>query len=205
MGRNYLTVHVRANHLSLGPRGRYLGDMASPLWLFGLELTRFAPADDAADALASSLTAIEAGGWTLSPYAGPALQPYAGLVLGRLELALAPSAAFRRERASTAEGREAMLRTAAVRVGARAAWRAGPAQVGLEFALSDGLATLDREPLVQGDTTLAIGPTLGFVAPLSDAWHLSARARWPVTVTGQDLSHGLTGALGLEWRASGTR
>lgn len=180
--------------------------MASPpLWLFGLELTRFAPADDAADALAGSLTAIEAGGWTLSPYEGPAIQPYAGLDLGNFELLLAPSAAFRRERAEAEEGREAMLRTAAFRVGARASWAPGPFRLGMEIALSDGLATLDREPLINGDTTLELGPTLGFVAPLSESWYLGARARWPFELTGQDITQGLTGAVALEWRVDRTR
>ncbi|MCE7959898.1 MAG: AAA family ATPase [Acidobacteria bacterium ACB2] len=77
----------RSTHLSPRATAGYLDRMAPPAWLLGLELTRFAPVDDAADALAGSLSAVEAGGWTLSAYEGPALQPYLGLSLGRFEVA----------------------------------------------------------------------------------------------------------------------
>lgn len=171
-----------------------------PAWLFGLELTRFAPADDSADALGSSLTAIEGGGWTLSTYEGPALQPYAGLSLGRVDLELAPAAAFRRERAESAEGGDGTLRSWSLRLGARVEAHLGPALIGVEGAYSDGAATLDREPLASAVQAVEIGPTLGLVAPLSARWHLLARARWPVEVVGRDVTQGLSGALALEWR-----
>lgn len=178
---------------------------SAPIWLFGLELTRFAPADDGADALAGSLTAIEAGGWTLSPYEGPALQPLVGLGLGRWELALAPAAALRRERAETADGREATLRSAALRLGLRLQAGLGPLALGLEGAVSDAWATLDGEAVAGADTRVELGPSLGVRAPLSERWTLGARARWPVAVTGTDITQDLSGALSLEWRGAGSR
>lgn len=180
---------------------RYLGAMALTHWLVGIELFRFAPADDPADALASSLSAIEAGGWSLSPYTGPALQPYAGLRLGHFTAILAPAAAFRREAATTASGREGTVRTAQARLGLRVQGEIGPAIFGVEGAGSGGRATLDGEELATGTTTLELGPTVGFLAPLGEHLLVGARARWLVVGSEGALSQGLSGALSLEWRS----
>ncbi len=180
--------------------------MASPpLWLFALELSRFAPADDTADALSGSLSAIEAGGWELSPYEGPALQPEIGLGLGRVDLWLMPAASFRREQATSEDGREATLRASALRLGARADLHLGVLRLGLLAAASGARATLDGELVARADTALELAPSLGVFAPLSASWTLGARASWPLVLAGADLTHGLSGALALEWRGPGTR
>lgn len=171
-----------------------------PRLLLGLQLTRFAPSDDAADALAGSLTAIEAGGYTLSPYQGPALQPLVGLSLPRLELALEPAVALRREQATAADGREDAVRVLAVRVGAMALACFGPGRAGLELAWADGVATLGGATIASSTSQLEVTPTLGVAAPLTERLELGLRARWPVTVQGPELSQSLGGALTLIWR-----
>ena len=57
----------------------------------GLEIQRFTGRDDTADVLSGSLDALQSGAWTLSPYEGPAIQPYLRLQLNQLGLAIAPS------------------------------------------------------------------------------------------------------------------
>ena len=176
--------------------------MALPhLWLVGLELTRFAPADDPADALASSLSAVEAGGWTLSPYTGPALQPYAGFKLGHVAAILAPAAAFRRETAVTPSGRDGTVRTMQARADLRVQVELGPALLGVEGGWSGGKATLDGDTLAVGDTSIEVGPTAGVLVPLTGHLVLGARARWLLVGSDGELTDGLSGALALEWRS----
>lgn len=174
-----------------------------PRLLLGLQLTRFAPSDDAADALSGSLTALESGAYALSPYEGPALQPLVGLSLGAFDLALAPAAATRREQATTAGGRADTVRVLQLRVGAQALYRFGPGRAGLEVAWSDGTATLGGEKVASSTSTLELTPTLGVAAPLSEVWELGIRARWPVTIEGPELAQSLGGALTLTWRGAG--
>lgn len=172
------------------------------LWLVGLELTRFAPADDSADALASSLSAIEAQSWTLSPYTGPALQPCAGLRVGHVTAILAPAMAFRRETAVTSSGRAATVRTAQIRAALRVQGEVGPSLFGLEGAWTGGKATLDDEELAVGSTSFEVGPTTGLIAPIGPHLALGARARWLFVGSEGTLSSGLSGALDLEWRSA---
>ena len=172
-----------------------------PAWLLGLELTRFAPADDTADALAASLSAIEAGGFSLSPYDGPALQPYAGLAYGALALELAPGAAFHSATATSADGREAAVRTAAARVALRARYSLGAARVGVDAAWASSRATADADLVAAGPTSWELGPTAGLAAPITARLDVIGRVRWPVVWSEGALDHGLSGALALEWHA----
>ena len=171
-----------------------------PRLLLGLQLTRFAPSDDAADALAGSLTAIEAGGYALSPYEGPALEPLIGLSLPHLDLALAPAAALRREQATAADGRDDTVAVVQVRVGALALYRFGPGRAGLEAGWSDGTARLGGEAIASSTSQIELIPTLGIAAPLTEAFELGLRARWTVIVAGPEISQSLGGALTVTWR-----
>lgn len=188
--------------MATGYPPHYLGAMVLPrLWLVGLELTRFSPADDPADALASSLSAVEAGGWTLSPYTGPAIQPELGFKLGHVAAILSPAAAFRRETAETASGREGTVRTVQARAELRVQGELGPALFGVEGGWSGGRATLDGADLAAGNTSLELGATAGFLVPLGEHLVVSGRARWLFVGSDGALSSGLSGAVGLEWRS----
>ncbi len=171
------------------------------LLILGLELTRFAANDDNADALGGSLDALQSGGWTLSPYEGPALQPMIAVRRGALELGLAPALASRSETASSADGREGTVRVVQYRVEGRVRYVHDPWFIGLDGAWSDGSATLDGDPLAQGTGVGQLGPTAGVRAPLAQHLDLSLRARWPVRLQAGVLSHGLGGALALEWHS----
>lgn len=170
------------------------------LWLLGLELTRFAPADDPADALAASLSAVEAGGWSLAPYAGPALQPLLGVQRGRLSLALAPGLALSGADALGADGRTARLRTWQGRLGLEPHLHFGHGLAGLDLAVAGGGASLDGEPLASAPLTVELAPTAGVRAALSPSLTLDLRARWRVSWGAGALEQGLGGALSLIWR-----
>lgn len=172
--------------------------MPAPALLLGLELCRLS--SDQADALGTSLSAIEAGGWALSVYEGPALQPLVGLGLGPVELALAPALVTRREVATSSDGREGTLRVLQGRVGVRALFAQGPARLGLDAAWSSGRATLDGDPVASGTPALELGPTLGLNLPVAAAWSLTTRARYPFLLREGSFSGGVDGAVSLDWR-----
>lgn len=174
-----------------------------PALLLGLQLTRFAPSDDAADALSGSLTALESGGYALSTYEGPALQPLLGLHLGRLDLAIEPAIATRREQATTAEGRADTVRVLQLRVGAQGLYRFGPGRGGLELAWSDGKATLGGEQVASSTSAMEVAPLLGVAVPVAQGLELGLYGRWPVRIQGPEISQSLSGALSLTWRGAG--
>lgn len=169
------------------------------LLILGLELRRFAPADDAAASLGDSLEVIEAGGLSLSPYDGPALQPVVGWRSRRLTLALAPGLAGSGSVASSADGREERVRVLQWRGEARAWVHAGPALFGLDGGLSGGSATAAGETVATAPLAVELGPTAGIRAPVGAHFDLVARARWPVRLAEGDVAHGLSGAFLLEW------
>ena len=70
----------------------------------------------------TSLEAVEAGGWTLSPYRGPLLQPVFGLRMEHVELAVAPALSMGRQDLVGADGRSLTVGWTQWRVEARAAW-----------------------------------------------------------------------------------
>ena len=169
-------------------------------FLLGLEIARFAPADDAADALAGSLDAVQTGAWTLSPYDGPAIQPCLAWRHGPLELGLAPAAAWRSEQTSAGDGRQAALKTFQWRAELRGRWCFDPWFAGLDAALSNGSATLAGTRIAEGTQIVEGGPTLGARAPLGEHAALVGRVRWPFRFVGEAVEHGPAGAVALEWR-----
>ncbi len=168
--------------------------------ILGLELTRMGAGDDGPGTLSGSLEAIQSGGWTLPAYAGPALQPYVGLRAGRWSAALAPAAAWTRQTARAADGRDAVLRVVQWRVELRLRYDPGPWFVGLDGAFSDGGATLEGAEIAAGTPRGEIGPTAGLRARLADHLDLVPRLRWPVLVDADAISHGPAGGLAVEWR-----
>lgn len=175
------------------------------LLLLGLELRRFAPADDAAASLGDSLEVIEAGGLSLSPYDGPAVQPVLGWRSRRLTLSLAPGLAGSRSTATSSDGREATVRTLLWRGEARAWVHAGPALFGLDAGLSGGGARTGGASVATAPTQLELAPTGGVRAALAPTLDLVARARYPVRLAGDQLEHGLSGALLVEWHPGSRR
>lgn len=169
-------------------------------WLAGLEVTRFAPADDQADALSASLSTVEAGGWTLSPYEGPALQPYLGFSRGPWRLDLAPALAFRQATATSAEGREAAVRTLEARAQLRAGHTWGPLELDLEAAWSGGRATVDGTEVGTSGSLWTVGPALGLGGDLGEHLRLVGRARLPVGLSADGFSVATGGSVALEWR-----
>lgn len=168
-------------------------------FLLGLEVARFAPADDGADPLAGSLDVVQSGAWSLSPYEGPAFQPYLAWRHGPLELGLAPAAAWRREKASAGDGREAAIKVFQWRAEARARWCFDPGFAGLDAALSDGSATLEGSRVAEGTQVVEVSPTIGARAPLGEHAAVVGRVRWPVRFLGDAVEHGPAGAVALEW------
>ena len=168
------------------------------LLLLGLEVDRFAGDDDSADALTSSLEALESGGWSLSPYQGPAIQPYVGLRGARWQVQLAPALALRSGDAESSAGRGEPVRTTQGALELSGQWTPNLWFLGLDAGISGGVARLNGATIAQGAPTIELGPTAGMRVPLHDHLDLVGRARWRVLVSGGDLSQGLGGALALE-------
>jgi hypothetical protein len=171
---------------------------AALLLLLGLEVDRFAGQDDAADALTASLEALESGGWSLSPYQGPAIQPYLGLRGARWQAQLAPAVAFREGQAESVDGRSQSVRTVQAALEASAQWTPGLGFAGLDLGVSGGRARLDGQTIATGAPTLRLGPTAGLRVALHDHVDLVGRARYLVEVGGDGVAHGLGGALAVE-------
>ena len=168
------------------------------LWLLGMEVTRFAASDEA-DAVLGSLASAQSGSVSLSPYEGPALQPYGALRRGHLELGVAPGLTLRRDVAAAGDGRTATASVVQWRGELRARWSAEIVLVGLDAALSGGRAALDGEVLSTGPTVLTLSPTLGARAAISDRLGAVGRLRAPVRLSEGTTSASLGGALALEW------
>lgn len=169
------------------------------LFLLGLELRRFAPADDAAASLGDSLEVVEAGGLSLAPYEGPALQPVVGWRSGRVALSLAPGLAVHSSTAWAADGREARVQTVQWRTEARAWLLFDPALAGLDLGVSGGSATSGGATVAQAPLALEVAPTAGVRVDLHPSLDLVLRGRLPVRVADDALDVGLAGALGIEW------
>lgn len=168
------------------------------LLLLGLEVDRFAGADDSADALTSSLEALEAGGWSLSPYQGPAIQPYVGLRGERWQVQLAPAIAMARADAASSDGRTERLRTTQAALELSAQWTPDLWFLGVDAGVSGGRARLDGATIAEGAPVIELGPTAGMRVPLHPNVDLVGRARWRVQASGGDLSQGLGGAVAIE-------
>lgn len=168
------------------------------LWLLGAEVTRFAPTDDV-DAVLGSLSGVQSGSFSLSPYVGPAIQPYLAMRRGGLELGVAPALSMSRAEAADGDGSTATAGVLQWRGELRVRWCGEVALAGLDGAISGGRATLDGEPLAESPRVVTLAPTLGARAPLSDRLGLVGRARLPVSLSAGSTSAGLGGALSLEW------
>lgn len=171
--------------------------------LVGLELRRFAPADDAAAALGENLDVIEAGGLSLDPYQGPALQPVLGWRNQRVALSLAPGLAVHAAQAQSADGREARVVTVQWRAEARGWLLAGPGLGGLDLAVSGGSARTGGATVAQAPLQVQLAPTGGVHLELLPALDLQLRARLPVSLSQGQLDLGVGGAVGLTWQGGG--
>ncbi len=169
------------------------------LFIAGLELQRFAPADDAAASLGDSLEVVEAGGLSLAPYQGPALQPFVGWRSRHLSLTLAPGLAAHANTATSADGRQARVTTLQWRAEGRAWFLGGPFLAGLDLGVSGGSGHSGGAKVAEAPLALSVGPTAGVQVGLGDAFDLSLRARYPVQVAADSLDHGLSGAVALQW------
>lgn len=168
------------------------------LWLLGMEITRFAPADDA-DAVLGSLASAQSGSVALSPYEGPALQPYAALRRGHLELGVAPGLSMRQDVAVEGDGSTASAAVLQWRGEVRARWVGELGLAGLDASLSGGRASLDGVVLTTGPTVLTLSPTLGARAALSERLGAVGRVRVPVRMSAGSTTAALGGGLALEW------
>ena len=166
----------------------------------GLEVQRFSAHNDTADALSTSLDALQSGAWTLSPYSGPAIQPVLTLERGPLAFGLAPAASWRRSEALAADGREGTLSVQQWRVEARLYWQQGPLRLGLDGGYSSGSATINDEIIAEATQVVHIAPSAGLQVTLTEELSLIGRVLWPVSILDEALEHGPRGALGLEWR-----
>ena len=169
------------------------------LWLFGIEVTRLAPADEA-DAVLGSLASAQSGSVALSPYDGPALQPYGALRRGRLELGLAPGVSVRRDVSAAGDGSSAAAAVVQWRGELRARWAGEVGLTGLDASLSGGRATLEGELLTTGPTVLTLAPTLGARAALGEHLGVVGRLRVPVRLSSGSTIASLGGGLALEWQ-----
>jgi hypothetical protein len=171
---------------------------ASILFL-GLELTRFASSDGAVGGLAGSLDAIQSGGWALSPYEGPAIQPYLGWRKNAIEAGLAPAMTWARQDASSADGRTGALQVLQWRLEGRLRYSSSPWFVGVDGGYSDGSARLDGQAVADGTPALDVGPTVGVREALSPHVDVVLRVRWPLRFVDDSVSHGPGGGFALEW------
>jgi hypothetical protein len=179
----------------------YIKDMNTLLAIaLGLEVSQFAPTNDSADSLSGSLDALQSGAWTLSPYLGPAIQPYLSVQRGHLSLGLAPSGSWRRAPATTADGREGILHVSQWRVQARIRWHQGRGQFGLDGGLSNGQAQIDGDSVGQGTRVIHISPTAGISLDLAEDLSAIGRVMWPFEVYNDSSVHGPAAALAVEWR-----
>lgn len=168
------------------------------LWLLGVEVTRFAPSDEA-DVVVGSLASAQAGSLMLSPYEGPVLQPYGTLRRGHLELGVAPGLSIRRDTAAAGDGSTATASVAQWRGELRARWAGEVWLAGLDVALSGGRAALDGEVLTQGPSVLTLAPTAGGRAALAEHLDAVGRVRLPVRLSSGSIAATLGGGIALEW------
>lgn len=173
----------------------------STLLYFGLELHRLQGGETGAAGLGDSLELIEAGGLSLAPFDGPALQPVLGLRRGHLDLSLAPGLAGSVSRARSSDGREAAVSALGWKLQARAAWTGGPALAGLDLGVSGAQAWSQGSTAAEAPLQVELAPAFGLRAPLGEHLELTPRARVPIRLAGSDLEFGLGGALLLAWRS----
>ena len=165
----------------------------------GLEIQRFNGRDDTADVLSGSLDALQSGAWTLSPYEGPAIQPYFQIQLKQLGLGIAPSGSWRQDQATAADGREGTMRISQWKLDGRIFWSHERFRFGLDAGVSSGSAHINGEPIADATTSVRVTPNVGLNAPLTD--HLSAvgRVLWGFELLDDGLLHGPKAAFALEW------
>ena len=166
----------------------------------GLEVQRFSPSNDTADALSTSLDALQSGAWTLSPYSGPAIQPVFTVERGPFALGLAPAASWRRSEATAADGRSGTLTVQQWRLEGRVWWQNGPLRLGLDGGYSTGSARIQEESVAAATPIIHIAPSAGVQVSLTDDLSVVGRVLWPVSILDTGTEHGPRGALGLEWR-----
>jgi len=172
---------------------------AANTWILGLELTRFAPSDDQADSLGQSLDVVESGALELSPYAGPALQPYVQWNGGSWRLGLAPAFSMRADQSNGSDGRSQTLRVCQWRMAGQALWSPNSWFVGLESAGSGGRATLAGDVVGAVEPGWEVGPTGGVRGSVADNWDLGGRVRLPLMLDDEGWAMTLGGGLALEW------
>jgi len=148
----------------------------------------------------TSLEGVEVGGWTLSPYRGPLLQPVLGVRTDRWSLGLAPAVTWGRQDLEGADGRVLSLGWTQWRAELRVAWVAGNLRVGLDAALGDGHADLAGSRVADGAPTRSVAPAFAVQHPLADGLGLVARTRWVVDLSPAGGGRaGLESALAVEW------
>jgi hypothetical protein len=170
---------------------------ATTLMLLGVELAHLGGASSLSG-VGSSLDVLEAGGWTLAPYEGPALQPTIGLARGPLRLSLAPGFRFHRAQVSAVDGRTGTAVATQWRIGARA-WWGDTLFGGVDGAMSGGGVSLDGAAVAEGTPGVEFGPTMGVRRALVEGLDLVGRVRWTWRKLGDSTDHGLGAAVSLEW------
>jgi len=166
----------------------------------GLEVQRFAGSNDTADALSGSLDALQSGAWTLSPYEGPAIQPYIQLSLGQLGLTIAPAASWRQVPATAADGRDGTLRVSQWMLEGRIHWQEGSGRVGLDGGFSSGQATINGETIAMATQVIHLVPNAGFAVEITEDLTAIGRVLWPIQIFDEGLVHGPSAGLAIEWR-----
>jgi hypothetical protein len=166
----------------------------------GFEVQRFAATNDTADALSGSLDALQSGAWTLSPYEGPAIQPYIQLTLDKLSLGLAPAASWRQVPATAADGRDGTLRVSQWMIEGRIHWQQGPARFGMDGGFSSGSAQINGETVAQATQMIRIAPSAGLAIELVEDLSAIGRVLWPIQIFDEGFVHGPSAAMAIEWR-----
>ena len=166
----------------------------------GLEIQRFAGNSDTADVLSGSLDALQSGAWTLSPYEGPAIQPYLQLQFHRLAIGLAPSGSWRQSPATAADGREGTLRVSQWKIESRVHWTKGRTRLGLDASYSSGQAQLNGEQIAEATRVIRVAPNTGVAIDLVEDLSMVGRVLWPIEFLHDGVVHGPSAALAIEWR-----
>ena len=169
------------------------------LWMLGLELTHFANNDDDADAVAGSLATVQSGSLQLSPYQGPAIQPYLGRQFGDIDVSIAPAISLRKENATAEDHSSDVVYVRQWRAQGRLWWTPDTTLLGIDVAMATGRAWTDNATVAEGPLQVELAPTLGLRGQLSESLYLVGRARWALAFADGDQSQHLGGAFSIEW------
>ena len=142
---------------------------------------------------------MQSGAWTLSPYQGPAIQPYLHFDLGDFAFEIAPAASWRSRAATAADGREGTLRVKQWRLEGRVHWQYEPIRLGIDGGWSSGHAEINGESVASPTQQVHISPSIGFDQALTEDVALIGRVLWPIFLTEEQLSHGPRAAIAIEW------